>query len=64
MKVRDLVILLQKCDQDAQVLVWHAYNDCASSDVHVSVARYGDVHIGITAFGTEVMPDKFAGPNV
>ena len=58
MKIRDLIALLRQCDQDAEVLVWHPYYDDADSDVHVSVSVVGEVHVGTTVFGTEVLPDE------
>jgi hypothetical protein len=63
MKVQQIITLLSKCDPNAEVSVWNAYDVCESFDVHVSVHKKAPkaVHIGDNIFGEEVTPNVGKG---
>lgn len=64
LKVKDLIALLQRCDQDAPVTVWHPYHDNEDFDVRVSIEPHigANVHIGTDVFGEEVVVDHEPPP--
>ena len=63
MKVKELISLLLRCDQEAPVTLWNAYHDREDDEVHVSVCRDpNSVFIGTNVvFGEEVLGDDSAG---
>jgi hypothetical protein len=55
MKVKELIALLQQCNQEETVTVWDAYHDEQSAEVHVSFGNVDKrVYIGTDVFGNEV----------
>lgn len=54
MRVKELIALLEKCDPEATVSVWSAYDDAEEFDVRVSITADQEVHVGSVVFGEPV----------